>query len=311
MAPCFLKDACIIAKAALPVFALHALDDTVALAQCTINSIRYINDCRPRVSPNVVLYPNGGYIVFLKKTYDTAHRYQDPNVYEWMLAQNRKLAPNKKPVAQLTAASAMISGKGLISLIGKGSFDPDGKLVSCSWERLSGPQPRIFNILAPGLAELTGLTAPGKYTFVIKVVDDRAEWSTDTVSVNLSATTAVDNPPVADAGKDVTLSAGQSVKLNPGSSYDKDGRIVDYQWSLLSGPPAQIAAPNVASAAVQQLSSGTYVFRLRVIDDRDAMATDVMQVNVTGNDQVLSGDSAFANVAPQPAGSLLAACNGP
>jgi len=220
--------------------------------------------------------------VFFNKTYDTAHRYQDPNVFEWMLAQNRKLAPNKKPIARLTAGSSITNGQGLITLDGTASSDPDGKLVSCSWERISGPEPGKLSALAPGKAIVTGLTLPGKYTYLIKVVDDRAEWSTDTVIVTLSASTAVNIPPVANAGKDITVTLGQPVTLDGGGSRDADGSIAAFQWSAISGPSVStISILNTRSATVQQLQPGDYQFKLQVIDNKGAIATDVVRVNVT------------------------------
>ncbi|MBA4167384.1 MAG: T9SS type A sorting domain-containing protein, partial [Chitinophagaceae bacterium] len=287
VAPCTIKDPCIIAKAGLPVFALHALDDAVAMAQCTINSIRMINNCHPLTAPNVVLYPTGGHGVFFNRTYDTAHRYQDPNVFEWMLAQNRKLPPNQKPVAKLSAGSSITSGKGLITLDGAGSYDPDGRQVSCTWQRVSGPQAGTLTELSPGKAEVTGLTLPGKYTYLIKVVDDRAEWSTDTISVTLSAATAVNIPPVANAGKDIRVGQGQAVNLNAAASKDPDGSLAGYQWSLLSGPSAVVfTAAHAASTALQQLEPGTYQIKLFVIDNKGALASDIIQVTVTGSHKV-------------------------
>jgi hypothetical protein len=300
VAPCFIKNACIIAKAGLPVFALHALDDTVAKAQCTINSIRLINACNPLVSANVIIYPNGGHVVFFNKTYDTAHRYQDPNVYEWMLAQNRKLPPNRKPVARLAASASVTSGKGLIVMDGTGSYDPDGKLVSCSWQRISGPQPGTLTILSPGKAEISGLTAAGIYTFLIKVVDDRAEWSTDTISVSLTSGTPLNIAPIANAGKDVAVSTGQSVALNANASKDADGSIMGYQWSLASGPSSlSIPSSTSMATAVRLLQPGVYQFRLQVIDNKGAISTDITQVNVSGNNVVVDlSDTTF-----QPSGA--------
>lgn len=309
VAPCFIRNTCNIAQAGLPVFAIHALDDGVAPASCTINAIRMINDCNPLVTPNVVLYKSGGHLVFMNRAYDTAHAYQDPNVYEWMLAQNRRLTPNKKPVARMAANTSITNGTGTIFLDATHSSDPDGKLVSCSWERLPGPQTGSFIPLLPGQAELTGLTTPGTYSFVVKVVDDRAEWSTDTVSVLLSADASpVNEAPLAVAGPDIWVGGTASfATLNGLASTDPDGRIAGYLWTQLEGPAtADLSTPQQAVTKAMLPVPGNYSFRLLVMDNLGALSTDVITVTKSagGDDIVVSrpppaGDTTISAFSPE------------
>ena len=295
VAPCLMKTACNIAKAGLPVFTIAAMDDTIAPVQCTVNNVRLINNCSPLVSPNVVLYQSGGHHVFFNKAYDTTHKYQNPNIFEWMLAQNGKLPPNKKPVAKLSATSSITSDKGLIVLDGRKSFDPDGQLVDCSWERIGGPQPGTFTVLSPGVAELSDLTTPGIYKFAIKVVDDRAEWDTDTVAITLSTSTTINLPPIAQAGETISVQAGQAVVLDGSDSKDPDGTIVSYVWSYLSGSavPVTFSSANMRTT-IPGLQAGIYQFKLYVVDNKGAIATDVVEVNVFGrpDDATVSGQPA-------------------
>ena len=93
VAPCMMSNGCNIAKASLPVMAIHVWDDRDAPASCTVNAIKSINSCNPEVSPNVIMYANGGHYVWVRRAFDTAHKYQDPNMYEWFLAQNKKIRP--------------------------------------------------------------------------------------------------------------------------------------------------------------------------------------------------------------------------
>ncbi len=285
VAPCFVKDPCIIAEAGLPVFALHALNDTIARSYCTSNTIKRINACDAKVTPNAVYYTDGGHLVFQDRTYDTGHKFQNPNVYEWMLAQNRTLLFNKKPIARLKATTSITMGKGLILLDATASTDPDGKLVGCSWISISGPQKAQIYELTPGKAQTTGLTAPGEYVYAVKVVDDRAEWSLDTVSVTLtSATTPINIAPVAAAGNDVSLILpGAAPLLNSAGSRDADGQVSAYKWSQIYGPsPAVLADPYASASEVQQLQAGTYYFRLQVMDDKGAITADTMRIFVSG-----------------------------
>jgi hypothetical protein len=96
--------------------------------------------------------------------------------------------------------------------------------------------------------------------------------------------------PVAKAGNDVTITLpNNSVTLNNAGSYDADGSIKAWNWSKVSGPGTfNIASANNSSTVVNNLVAGTYVFRLTIVDNLDASATD--EVTVTVN--------AAANAAP-------------
>jgi len=90
-------------------------------------------------------------------------------------------------------------------------------------------------------------------------------------------------PPVADAGADLTVAAGDAVTLL-GSGSDSDGSIAGYSWSQASGTPmvtlftdgaeASFTAPEVEEAA-------ELVFELQVTDDDGAdSAADSLTVTV-------------------------------
>ncbi len=95
--------------------------------------------------------------------------------------------------------------------------------------------------------------------------------------------------PVADAGPDVTLYAPQSmVELDGSRSQDRDGEIVSYRWTQVSGPvQATIVSPNTPETEVQGLTQlGDYKFRLTVVDNEMAMGTDDIVVSVLPPEQV-------------------------
>jgi predicted esterase len=185
VSPCFMSNGCNIANANLPVITVHAKDDDLASPDCTVNSIRSINDCGAVVHPNLILYDNGGHYVWKKRAYDTAYNYFNPNIYEWMLAQNRLLKPNKKPVAKAGKDITISSASGNAIMDGSASSDPDGKVVRYVWQKVSGPSYGIMSHDVTATPQLTGLTYPGVYTFQLRVVDDRAEWSTDSIKITV------------------------------------------------------------------------------------------------------------------------------
>jgi dienelactone hydrolase len=185
VSPCFMTNGCNIANSNLPVLAIHAWDDNKASPYCTINAINIINNCGATVHPDLIMYDNGGHYVWVSRAYDTGYVYFNPNVYEWMLAQNRKNKPNIKPVANAGRDLTISSASGSVVLNAAGSRDPDGKILRYVWQKVSGPSYGIMAHEVTASPQITGLTYPGVYTFQLRVIDDRAEWNTDSVRVTV------------------------------------------------------------------------------------------------------------------------------
>src|SRR6185295_123778 len=96
--------------------------------------------------------------------------------------------------------------------------------------------------------------------YQVKVVDDRADWAIDTLTVNVAAGAALPNSaPVAKAGADITITLPtSSVTLNGSASTDSDGSISSYKWAKISGPAATITTASAASTTVTGLVQGSY-----------------------------------------------------
>ncbi|HEY9047294.1 MAG TPA: sugar-binding protein, partial [Ohtaekwangia sp.] len=98
----------------------------------------------------------------------------------------------------------------------------------------------------------------------------------------------VNQPPVANAGSDLSLASGTTSVTLSGSGSDPDGTAVTYSWTKVSGPAATITNATTASPTVSGLTNGSiYVFQLTV-SDGSLTATDQVQVSVAGT----SGDPA-------------------
>jgi predicted esterase len=183
VSPCFMMNGCNIANADLPVLAIHAWDDDKASPYCTVNAIKSINDCGALVHPNVIMYENGGHYVWVSRAYDTGYRYFNPNIYEWMLAQNRNDKPNIKPTANAGKDITISVSQGSVVLDGSASSDTDGKIVRYVWQKVSGPS---YDYIAHEVSPhpiISGLKYPGVYTYQLRVIDDRAEWGSDRVRI--------------------------------------------------------------------------------------------------------------------------------
>jgi len=88
--------------------------------------------------------------------------------------------------------------------------------------------------------------------------------------------------PVADAGLDQEIFLPTtSITLN-GSGSDPDGGTVTFQWTQLSGPnTATLSGDTTADLTADDLITGTYIFRLTVVDDEDDTDFDDVEVKVT------------------------------
>ncbi len=93
--------------------------------------------------------------------------------------------------------------------------------------------------------------------------------------------TAPNQPPVANAGNDQTITLPTNSVNLFGSGNDSDGTIVSYQWSKISGPTQfTIVSPFQAQTTVNNLVQGTYQFQLTVTDNLGATGTDVVIITV-------------------------------
>jgi hypothetical protein len=202
-------------------------------------------------------------------------------------------ASNQLPVANAGADIAITLPTNSTTLNGTLSKDPDGSIVAYAWSKISGPTQ--FNITNP-TAATTALTnlAAGVYVFRLKVTDDKGATHEDDVQVTVNA--AGNQSPVANAGVDIVLNLPtNSTTLSGTGSKDPDGSIVGYAWTKISGPTQfTLANPAAASTALSNLIAGSYVFRLKVTDDKGATAEDdvTVTVNAAGN------QSPVANAGP-------------
>ena len=219
-------------------------------------------------------------------------RYRDPN--------------NVAPVAVAGPDRVVVSGE-TVTLDGSGSTDSGGTIASWYWERTGGTggpvtlsNPRVVNpsftadTLSPDDDDVT-------HVFSLVVTDNGGETSVvaDTVMVTV---VAENQPPVAEAGKDLTVASGATVILDGSGSTDPVGRIIRHTWYLvtkdcadtnfLTGSGTFLPVPNtgdvqvtfVAETLMPDEPDKTYCFELAVTDDRNLTRTDTVMVTVTAGD---------------------------
>jgi dienelactone hydrolase len=187
---------------------------------------------------------------------------------------------NQPPTGNAGTNQAITLPVNTVTLSGSGS-DADGTISFYEWKQSSGPSQA--NIVSPYSASTAvNNLSQGEYIFTLKVTDNQGATATSNVTIQVNAAVVVVNqPPVANAGADQTITLPQnSITLN-GSGTDVDGTVVSYQWSQISGPSqVTIALPLSASTVVNNLVQGTYSFKLTVEDNSGAKTSDEIIITV-------------------------------
>ncbi len=188
---------------------------------------------------------------------------------------------NKVPVAIAGNDVNLTLPANFTFLNGNASNDSDGSIITYNWSQLSGPfQPDLGNTSFPFLNVYNLII--GTYIFRLSVTDNKGATSFDDVTVNVYSGPEGNKLPVSDAGNDIIVFLPASTATLTGStSNDPDGYIRDFRWSFVSGPSGYaISNDYAADPIVSNLREGVYVFRLLVIDNNGATATDDVRINV-------------------------------
>src|SRR5690606_14017269 len=144
---------------------------------------------KPEVVPLKTIWPTGGHIVWDRVYTDTNYVYDGVlNIYEWFLGQNKSLPVNKLPVAHAGGTLQISASPGIATLNGGASYDPDGHLVRYVWKKVAGPAGGVItkHFGPASSTTVSGLTTVGTYKYELSVVDDRAAFSRDTLTIIVS-----------------------------------------------------------------------------------------------------------------------------
>jgi len=178
---------------------------------------------------------------------------------------------NLAPVANAGADQTVKVGS-LATLDGTGSYDPDENYpLTYEWEITSTPSGSAAVPSALDSSESTfsfTVDLSGEYTIQL-VVTDSLGMASEPYVVVVSTSNSM---PVADAGPNQALSKeGTTVQLDGSQSFDPDGDLITYAWSITSKPPYSVATlndPTAVNSTFVADSLGTYVIELIVTDDK-------------------------------------------
>lgn len=106
--------------------------------------------------------------------------------------------------------------------------------------------------------------------------------------------------PVADAGDDQTVKDlegdGETITLDGSSSYDPDGDIVLYEWTVDSTPITDISEPFGDGITPVTLDIGTHTAMLKVTDNEGSTSVDQVTIAVTENHAPAAVNDAYEAV---------------
>lgn len=158
-----------------------------------------------------------------------------------------------------------------VQLDASNSYDPDGAIVSYSWNNgLVGSKPNQISY-----------AAPGNYTVELSVEDNVGAIAYDVVVVNVVSKPVQlpqNLPPIFGCFDDIFVDAGDVVSLSTAGAYDPDGTIDNVQWSY---GQSGINFTHIFNAP------GTYEIIVSITDDDGAVETCSFTVIVNEIDEDL------------------------
>ena len=189
---------------------------------------------------------------------------------------------NNKPPSAVAGPDQVITlPTDSVLLDGRTSSDPDGRIVSYGWIKISGPA--SLNIIKPSdsLTKVKSLVK-GVYLFELKITDNGGLSAKDTIQITVIDALQSNHPPAANAGPDQTIALPtNTITLNASGSTDPDNNIVSYAWTKISGPSSYtISNANAVQTQVTNLFEGIYQFEIKVMDAGGLLDKDTMQVVV-------------------------------
>ncbi|MBF0225937.1 MAG: hypothetical protein HQK76_10820 [Desulfobacterales bacterium] len=190
---------------------------------------------------------------------------------------------NSKPVANAGNDITVDVGAKVV-LDGTASSDPEGATLIYDWTQTGG----VFVLLSGADTSQAFFTAPDIGTststilsFKLQVKDDIGFISEDTTVVKIEKNNAA---PIAEAGDNQSVSAGEQVFLDGSKSNDPDGNSIKYKWTQIGGQEVVLfnsgtATPLFYAPNLGQ-TGGTLTFQLTVTDSWGVGSKDTVMVNI-------------------------------
>ena len=202
---------------------------------------------------------------------------------------NVRNGPNLAVVANAGPDQVVDEGS-LVTLDGRGTFDPDEDAFAFEWSQNDYYRPQVelqhTNPLTPTfVAPMVERDTLLVFYFVANDGFQGIPNSISRVHVTVRNLGPPPNrPPIADAGDDQVVEPDAPVTLSAGA-FDPDGDPTAFSWTQIAGPPVTLSAANEAETtftAPSVPSAMALTFRLDVADGRGGRGTDALNVIVSG-----------------------------
>ena len=191
---------------------------------------------------------------------------------------------NKPPIAVAGPDQVITLPTDSISLDGRTSTDPDGKISEWLWTKISGPASSTIIKPSDSITKVKALII-GTYQFELKVTDNVGLSARDTMRLIVDSVLTTNHPPIANAGADQTITLPtNTINLDGSASSDPENNITNYLWAKISGPSSfNIANSSAIQTQVTNLAQGTYQFELNVADALGLFSKDTMKVTINAS----------------------------
>jgi len=198
-----------------------------------------------------------------------------------------RLRVNAPPVVD-AGPDRNFDGGASIDLADADASDEDGWVIAHVWDDGGAggafwPSSTVLHptytppALDPCSAETIELT--------LTVTDDWGGQANDELKLT---STAANRPPTADAGEDLTATAGETVRLE-GFADDPDGETPDLLWRQTDGPTVELGGASTSTAQFEapQVDEETQLsFELRAVDGCGLASADEVTVDVLPPEEV-------------------------
>ncbi len=174
---------------------------------------------------------------------------------------------NAKPVAAAGPDRRISIGEETVFDAGA-STDSDGTIVTYNWDFGDGQT-------GTGATVPHSYAKPGTYTVTLNVRDNSDVANSGDTDI---LTVIVNDPPIAAAGDDKSVAIEEPTHFDAGASFDRDGRLISYEWNFGDG-----ATGGGAQTTHSYAQSGVYTVTLTITDDSTtdtSTATDRLWVRV-------------------------------
>ncbi len=200
---------------------------------------------------------------------------------------------NQPPKVKTVRADTTVSINDPITFTGTGS-DTDGTLKGYGWD-FDGNGTLDTSAATP-FAPIHGYPTVGAFNAVFRLTDDDGLIAERTVKI-----TVAKDAPVANAGKDTTVSIKDVVRLTARGT-DKYGSIVAWAWNIGGAGTFKQVSKSDTTTNAPAIATGAWPCILRVTDDDGNFGFDTLIVTVVkdaptanaGNDTTVSiGDAIY------------------